>query len=42
MHHDIVRKTRQEADQLVIPRPLHIKILEMAHDIPASGNLGIH
>jgi len=42
MHHDVVRKTRQEADQVVIPRPLRIKILEMAHDIPASGHLGVH
>ena len=42
MHHDIVRKTRQEADQIVIPRPLRAKILEMAHDIPAAGHLGMH
>ena len=42
MHHDIVRKTRQEADQIVIPRSLRTKILKMAHDIPAAGHLGIH
>lgn len=42
MHRDIVRKTRQEVEQVVIPRCLRAKILEMAHDIPASGHLGIH
>ena len=42
MHKDIVRKTRQEAEQVVIPRSLRVKLLEMAHDIPASGHLGIH
>jgi transposase InsO family protein/predicted transcriptional regulator len=42
MHRDIVRKTRQEVEQVVVPRCIRTKILEMAHDIPASGHLGIH
>jgi len=42
MYRDIVRKTRQEAEQVVIPHSLRNKILEMAHDIPASGHLCIH
>jgi len=42
MHRDIVRKTRQEAEKVVIPHSLRNKILKMAHDIPASGHLGLH
>ena len=42
MHHDIVRKTRQEVDQVVLPRPLRNEILEVAHDIPASGHSCYH
>jgi len=39
MLYDIVRI---EADRVDIPRPLRIKILEMTHDIPASGHVGLH
>ena len=38
MHHDFHSKTLQEADPVVVPE---YKILYLAHDIPASGHLGI-
>jgi len=41
MHHDFHSKTLQEADQIVVPESLRHKILYLAHDIPASGHLGI-
>jgi len=39
MHHD--EKQNHEADQLVVPATLRNRILFLAHDIPASGHLGI-
>ena len=41
MHHDFQSKSLQEADQIVIPQSLRRKILYFAHDIPASGHLGM-
>lgn len=41
MHHDFHSKTLQEADQIVVPESLRHNILYLAHDIPASGHLGI-
>ena len=41
MHHDLNFKTLQEAEQIVVPDCLRSKILHLAHDIPASGHLGI-
>lgn len=41
MHHAAPTKQRQEADQLVVPATLRNKLLFLAHDIPASGHLGI-
>ena len=38
----LLPKMVSEVDQVVIPHPLRNKILEVAHDIPASGHLGIH
>jgi len=40
MHHSAATKKLPEADQLVIPKALRNKMLNLAHDIPAAGHLG--
>ena len=41
MHHDASCKHYRESDRLVAPQSLRNKLLQLAHDIPASGHLGI-
>lgn len=41
MHHMVDEKRNHEANQLVLPSTLRNRILYLAHDIPASGHLGI-
>jgi len=40
-HHAVQTKRKREAEQIVVPRVLRNKVLFLAHDIPASGHLGI-
>jgi len=41
MHHTVNRKRNWSADQIVVPAQLRAKVLQLAHDIPAAGHLGI-
>ena len=41
MHHEVDEKRDREANRLVVPSVLRNRILHVAHDIPASGHLGI-
>jgi len=41
MHHEASRKQTQESNRLVAPQSLREKLLHLAHDIPASGHLGV-
>jgi len=41
MHHFSDRKTNFASDRIVVPSSLRLQILQLAHDIPAAGHLGI-
>ena len=41
MHHLSDKKTNFSADRIVVPTALRLQILQLAHDIPAAGHLGI-
>jgi len=41
MHHFSDRKSNFSADRIVVASTLRLQILQLAHDIPAAGHLGI-
>ena len=41
MHHSFDRKTNFSADRIVVPSALRPQVLQLAHDVPAAGHLGI-
>jgi hypothetical protein len=41
MHHEASRKQTQGSNRLVAPQSLRDKLMHLAHDIPASGHLGV-
>ena len=41
MHHEASRKQTQGSNRLVAPQSLREKLMRLAHDIPASGHLGV-
>jgi len=41
MHHTSNEKTNYSADRIVVPSTLRSQVLQLAHEIPAAGHLGI-
>jgi len=41
MHNTLNDKTNYSADRIVVPSTLRFQVLQLAHDIPAAGHLGI-
>jgi len=41
MHHEASRKQGKESNRLVAPQSLRSQIFNLAHDILASGHLGV-
>jgi len=41
LHHEASRKQGKESNRLVAPQSLRSQLLNVVHDIPASGHLGV-